>query len=185
MRGKWFAAIAGLAVACVAVSPAQGVVALDFVPQFTTIPNVGGTVDIDIVMDTYDTFPGQPVSILGWGIDLLYDNTKLMVTNVVIGPEWDPAFAPDGDGLAGLRFPNGISGQDILLATVTVQGLAPGVWTIASGNSYPQDLTEGFALDPTGFEQVVLEDFAAITVLPEPTALALLALGGLVVFRRR
>jgi len=108
-----------------------------------------------------------------------------MVTNVVIGPAWDPAFAPDGDGLAGLAFPDGVSGQDILLATVTVQGLAPGVWTMASGNSYPADLTEGFALDPTGFEQVVLEDFAAITVLPEPTALALLALGGLVVLRRR
>ena len=88
-------------------------------------------------------------------------------------------------GLAGLAFPDSVSGQDILLATVTVEGLAEGVWTIASGNSYPDDLTEGFALDPTGFEQVVLEDFAAVTVLPEPMALVLLALGGLVVLRRR
>ncbi|MBN1510615.1 MAG: hypothetical protein JXB13_01240, partial [Phycisphaerae bacterium] len=93
MRGKILTAVAVFAVTCLAATPAQGVVALDFVPQFTTIPGVGGTVDIDIVMDTYDTFPGQPVSIVGWGIDLLYDNTKLMVTNVVIGPEWDPAFA--------------------------------------------------------------------------------------------
>ncbi len=185
MKGKLFVAGAVLAVACLAVSPAKADVVLDFVPQFSTIPTVGGTVDIDIVMDTLGTPPAEPVSILGWGIDLLYDNTKLVVTNVQIGPLWDPAYAPDGDELAGLAFPDGISGQDVLLATVTVQGLAVGTWTMETGNSYPDDLTEGFALDPDGFEAVVVDGLATITVLPEPTALALLALGGLAVLRRR
>jgi hypothetical protein len=185
MKVKLFAAVAVLAVATLVASPARGEVALEFVPQAATIPTVGGTVDIDIVMDTVETVPGQPVAVVGWGIDLLYDNTKLMVTNVAIGPDWDPAFAPDGDELAGLAFPDPVSGQDILLATVTVEGLTPGVWDIVSGNSYPDDLTEGFALDPTGFEPLVTDGTAVITVLPEPGSLALLALGGLAFLRRR
>lgn len=101
----------------------------------------------------------------------------------VFGPEWVPAFAPDGDGLAGIAFPTGVSGNDILLATITFSGDAVGETDLFLSTT-PQDLTEGFGLDPTGFAEV---SFAPghVEVIPEPASVSLLVVCCLVVFTRK
>ncbi len=124
-----------------------------------------------------------PDPVLGFGLDLTFDGSILStVGDPMIGPLFQPVVAPDGDGLAGLAFPSSVSGSNILLATVMFNadnlgatGLVPGV---TDG-----DLTEGFALDPTGFAEASLHS-ARVTVVPEPMSAALLALGGLTLRRR-
>jgi hypothetical protein len=142
------------------------------------VVNLGDTFTIDIVAD-------MTSDIVGWGLDLtIADPSVAMRTaaDPVIGPDWDPAFAPDGDGLAGLAFPAGVSGNDILLATVEFQAMALGVTDLYLSIT-PGDLTEGFALYPTGFDDAVFTA-GQIRVIPEPAALALLGLGVLALRRR-
>lgn len=134
---------------------------------------------IDIVADM--TNP-----IVGWGLDLTIADPAVAVrtaTDPVIGPDWDPAFAPDLDGLAGLAFPDGVSGMGIVLATVEFQAVgAMGTSTNLVLSVTPGDLTEGFALYPSGFDGYEFS-LGTVNIVPEPAALVLLALGALI--RRR
>lgn len=142
------------------------------------VVNLGDTFTIDIVAD-------MTSDIVGWGLDASLSNPAIANftgTDPVIGPMWDPAFAPDGDGLAGLAFPAGVSGNDILLATIELTALAVGVTDITLSIT-PGDLTEGFALYPTGFDEAVFTA-GRIEVIPEPAALALLGLAVLALRRR-
>jgi hypothetical protein len=144
------------------------------------------------VTSTDELLPGEPLSlelradlsapVLGWGLDLQFDDTVLTQASApTIGPAWNAAFAPDGDDLAAAAFPTGISGTDILLATLDFEALAPGQ-TALTPSVTPGDLNEGFPLDPTGFDTVTFEP-ATVTVLPEPATIALLA--GVTVFMMR
>jgi hypothetical protein len=150
------------------------------VPQDSVI-GLGDTVMVDIYADISDP-------VLGWGLDLDAGNPAVAdkTGNLSIGGAWNPAAANDGDDLAGLvPFPPvGISGNGILLASVEFQGLSLGLTTLELGDDYPNDLSEGFALDPTGFADVTYTN-GSIRVVPEPAALGLLVLGGLVALRRR
>jgi len=168
-------------VLCTAVlllaSPALADTVFGYFNPAVKVANVGDIFTIDIVADM--TNP-----IVGWGLDLtvtdpMYANRT--ATDPVIGPDWDPAFAPDLDGLAGLAFPVGVSGPGILLATVEFQALALGTTNLVLSVT-PGDLTEGFALYPSGFDNYEFS-LGTINVVPEPAALALLALGALI--RRR
>lgn len=80
-----------------------------------------------------------------------------------VGPLFVALFAPDGDGLAGLADVGPVSGSDVLLATLQVAALAPGVAMVVAGFT-GGDLTEGFPLDPTGFEPDVQFVGAVVTV---------------------
>ena len=116
------------------------------------------------------------VNVVGWGLDLLVDAPGLFAqAPPSIGPLWFPAPSLDGDGLAGLAFPNSVSGEGVLLGTITFKGLAPGTASLVA--SYTEgDATEGLAIDPTGFATIEFQP-ASVTIVPEPAAGSLLALG--------
>lgn len=139
---------------------------------------LGSTFSVDIVADIVDP-------IVGWGLDLTFDSSLVsLVGTPTIGPDWFGAFAPDGDGLAAMAFPNSISGMNVLLATVTFSADAIGSTDLILGITQG-DLTEGFALDPNGFAPVTFQP-ATVEIIPAPAAFLLGAVGlGLVGGLRR
>ena len=126
-----------------------------------------------------------PQPLVGWGLDLTIQNPAVVSVHAApsIGPLWVSAYAPDGDGLAGLAFPSSVSGTGVVLATLSLSADAVGetdLWI----NVTPGDLSEGFALDPTGFDTFTVQ--AGHVKVPEPaTGLFLLAAGAVVAGRRR
>jgi hypothetical protein len=96
-------------------------------------------------------------------------------------PAWTAGSA-DGDGLGGVSFPAGLSGV-VTLATITLQGDAIGTTALDLAIT-AGDLTEGFALDPVGFDADVTLGSGVLNVVPEPASLSLLALAGLLIRRR-
>lgn len=173
--------IASVVVAGLAVAPSLAATVDVYLVPSNPVITVGQTVTIQIVADISDP-------VLGWGLDLdslspaIADKTG----NQSIGSAWQPVNSIDGDNLAGVvPIPLiGISGTGILLASVDFIGLSVGIAPLDLKDDYPNDLSEGFALDPTGFAMVTYND-GSITVVPEPAAIALIALGGLASLRRR
>ena len=138
---------------------------------------LGETFTVDIVADITD-------AILGWGLDLTIVDTAVVAINAnpSIGPLWDGTATPDGDGLVGLSFPGSVVGNDILLATLSFSAIGVGDTDLLASVS-GGDLTEGFALDPTGFAEITYEA-GHVTVTPEPATVILLGLGGLGILKR-
>jgi hypothetical protein len=135
---------------------------------------VGQPVTVDL-MASFD----EPV--MGWGLDLTIDEpTYASWSGTTLGGAWDPTTTIDGDGLAGLRFPDGISGET-LLATLTFEGLAEGVTALTLGSGPEED--EGILLASGELATNVQFTGATLTVVPEPAAVLLLA--GLIVLPRR
>jgi hypothetical protein len=122
--------------------------------------------------------------VMSWGLDLtVEDSAYADWTDTVIGDAWDdPGDTLDHDGLAGLRFDTGIGG-DVLLATVTFEGLLEGetVLTLSMG---PEE-DEGFVLEAGGLASNVQFVPGSLTVVPEPAGLTLLAIGALTIRLRR
>ena len=125
-----------------------------------------------------------PQPVVGWGLDLTIQNPAIVSVHAApsIGPPWASAYAPDGDGLAALAFPSSVSGTGVVLATISLSADAVGetdLWISVT----PGDLSEGFALDPTGFDTFTVEP--GHVKVPEPSTIALLGLAALgVAFRR-
>ncbi len=142
---------------------------------------LGGTATVSIYADIA---PENPVA--AWGLDLDVDDLTVAAPTdpPSIGPLWlSDGQAPDGDFLAGFAFPESISGEDVLLATIEFTGLSDGTTTISPGVT-PGDLTEGFVMEGGAFVDEV--SFVPGTIIvPEPTTLGLLALGGLMLLRHR
>ena len=139
---------------------------------------------VDIVADIDVETP-----IVGWGLDLIVDDPTIAAPtgnlDFTTGP-WDAAFASDGDGLAGLNFPDGVTGQCVLVSVEFQSFGNVGTTVIGLGDDNPTDLTEGFAIvpPPSGVFADVTYCCGSIYV-PEPAALTLLTLGGLALLRRR
>ena len=164
---------------------ALGNVTVRLVPSDLCV-GLGEVLSIDIVADL-------PDPVVAWGLDLTIEDEAVLspTGDPVIGPAWIAAYAPDADGLAGLAYPSSVSGNDILLATVTFSADALGETDLLLSDdnpppheSPPNDLTEGFGLDPTGFADVTYEP-GRVRVIPEPTTFSLLAFGGLFALRKR
>ena len=140
----------------------------------------GDVFDLNIVADI-----DEPV--LGWGLDLTIDDPSILSTigDPLIGSLWDGAFAPDGDGLAALGFPDSIMGNDLLLATVTLSADTLGETDLFLGAD-DNGLTEGFPLDNVGFAGTTFEP-GHVRVVPLPAAgvLVLVGLGVVTSVRRR
>ena len=138
--------------------------------------NVGETVAVDI-MASFET------PVVGWGIDMaIGEPTYADWVGTAIGLDWNASDTLDHDGLAGLRFDTGLTG-DVLLATVTFEGLAAGqtLLTLSGGD----DEDEGFLLEAGGLATNVQFSPATLTVIPEPGGLALLAFGTVATLLRR
>lgn len=174
-RWKLGAALLALGALTVATASAEVIVSFDPTPAVTT---PGGVTTVDIVAD-------MPDKILGWGLDLTLSNGLASVTGITIGPLWAASPGNDGDGLAGLHFPPpGVDGTGVLLATIELTaGASTGsvdlTLSVTSG-----DQSEGFALDPAGFDTYTL-NAGVLNIVPEPAALTLLLVGGLAALRRR
>lgn len=172
-RNRFLGAVSVLA--CLGTATAAADVIVSFSP-LTDTTTVGGSVAYEIRADL--TNP-----ILGWGLDLSLSNPAVAsVTGVAVGGSWTAA-SGDGDGLGGLAFPSGISGANILLATVTLEGDAIGSTDLLLSVT-PGDQTEGFALDPIGFDGNVTLGSGELNVVPEPASLMLIGLGALALRRR-
>jgi hypothetical protein len=154
---------ARIAVSCallVAVAAAKPTAALTIVrlEPSADVVAVGDTVLVDVLADLTEP-------IVAFGLDLDVAPAILAASpSPAVGPLWIGVAAPDGDGLAGLTMTSGILGTDVLLATVELTALAPGVATLL-GSTTPGDLTEGFGLSGTGFDTVQFE--AATIRVPE------------------
>src|SRR5690606_36759166 len=77
----------------------------------------GETFAVDLVADL-----AAPV--LGWGLDIDYDANVLSLESVSIADRWIATASADGDGLVGRTFPDPVSGDDVLLATLRFRALA-------------------------------------------------------------
>ncbi|RMF76643.1 MAG: PEP-CTERM sorting domain-containing protein [Planctomycetota bacterium] len=178
MIRRWKLGATLLALGALAIGQANANVIVSFDPN-PAVTTPGGVVNVNIVADMTD-------KILGWGLDLTLSNPGLAsITNVTVGPLWSGSPGNDGDGLAGLHFPPpGVIGNGILLATVELTaGASTGTSDLILSVT-PGDQSEGFALDPSGFDTFTLNT-GVLNVVPEPGALALLLLGGVAAFRRR
>ena len=159
-----------------AAAAASANVTVRFDPASVTI-NPGTIFSVAIVADI-------PQPVVGWGLDLNIQNPAVVSVAAApsIGPPWVSAYAPDGDGLAALAFPTSVSGTGVVLATLSLSADAVGetdLWI----NVTPGDLSEGFALDPTGFDTFTV--VPGHVKVPEPSTIALLGLAALgVAFRR-
>ena len=77
-------------------------IAVDITPTESQV-SVDETFDLVISADI-------ELGILGFGFDLLFDDALVDVASVEIAEPFAPLNAPDGDGLAGLAYPEIIAG---------------------------------------------------------------------------
>jgi len=171
MRIRWCTALLiGLL-----VSPALAGIVVSFNPP-TQPWGAGNNATVDIVANI-----PEAEAIIGWGLDLTLSGNPASLTGPpVIGPLFDAAFAPDGDGLAGLVPPPGtVFGAQVVLASLALHTANPYGTTYLDASYTPGDLFEGLMTE-NGFAQVT---FVQGVIKPEPASLALF--GVLLLLRRR
>ena len=161
-------------------SPVLGAVTVGF-DQTDYYVGYGETFDVDIVA-TFD------IEMAAWGLDFnIADDTVAWLDSFAIeDPPWDPVVSSlDGFLLGGLSFPTCVGVGTHTLATLTMTAgsdfdpleMSTDIWL-----SY-DDEDEGFLDCYDGLAEVYFE--GATIHVPEPAALALLALAGIALLRRR
>ena len=170
-------------------SSASADIAVTWDPAYCLVLGLPGEGQLSIYADVI-----QEEAIVGWGLDLYYNEAVATVSGIAYGPLWsevghDPTPQDLFDGvdynMAAITAepPEGTVGVwgHVLLATLTFQAVGLGQTQLVLGAHNPPDLNEGFAKDPPPLG--VFIPFTAtegcIEVIPEPATLALLGLGGL------
>ncbi len=174
--------IAVLVAALCAPVPTWADISVHF-DETATMVTVGETFALNIIADIPATEP-----IVGWGLDLTIDNGLIasLAGSPSIGADWMGVGGADGDGLTGIFNPilnpfGNVSGDGIVLATLTFTADQAGQTDLFLGTT-AGDLTEGFALDPTGFGDISFaSSHVTVVPIPAPGALPLAAFGLLVV----
>jgi hypothetical protein len=170
------------ALTCFNVMSANAII-LEFNPTDIEVP-LGTKFSVDLLATDVPVYN----AIIGWGLDLIYDNTQMSLDSLTIGSNWSQTTGGiDLDEFGGLLScdPSNILGDDILLATFDFQCLDVGFSTLDLAVT-TGDLTEGFSLLIGGFAEWSYTS-ANITQTPEPATLFLVGTGlaGLVAARRR
>lgn len=152
-------------------------VSVFFQPQDSSA-EVGAPFSVDLLANI-------PDPVLGWGLDVTFNTSVISLTGVTVASQWSPAAAADGDGLAGLAFPLPVSGDNVLLATLSFDALTQGATTLEASATVG-DLTEGFPLASGGFAEVIYTP-GSVEVVPLPAAVWLFGSGllGLIGVARR
>jgi hypothetical protein len=132
---------------------------------------------------TVSAYADIPAPIVGWGLDMSWDNGAAIVGSPVIGSAWTQAPSGDGDKLAALAFPSAISGSNILLFSSVFSGNKLGTINF-SLSATPGDLTEGFPLQFGGFANFTTAP-VSVEVIPEPATMFLFGLGGMLLRKRK
>lgn len=114
--------------------------------------------------------------VIGWGLDLLLDETVFALRSVTLGNIWLGFPTPDLDGLGGLSF-SGIHGRT-LLAVLQLEAVGVGSSLLSIGTT-SGDFTEGFALRSPGKFANYDVNTSRITVaeVSAPLSLPLFGLG--------
>ena len=170
------------AVCCMALlglfmSPALADVVVSFDPDYKLAWAPGDTTTLDIYAEIPED---EGVIAFGFDIDIL-SGTSATFASFDLAAPWDPIGDGD-DGIAGVLFPPDVATGTVLLGTATFNLVELGITEVGMSDDYPDDLLEGFWYEGMGVANVVY-NMGVIEVVPEPAALALLALGALI--RRR
>lgn len=181
LRNRLLTLPAAIAAAAVVSSASAAMVDVTFSPAAQSVDISAGTTTVDVIATISDGG-----GVIGWGLDLSLTGSSVSLTDVAINEGvFDGVIAGDGDDLAALVPIGSLADGVYTLATLTFSLDALGLTTLDA--SYTEsDPTEGFPLDlgaGGGFAPATFSP-GTITVTPEPSALALLALGALVLRRR-
>jgi hypothetical protein len=182
--------IATLMIAAVALSGGSAMAATIGITLVPDAPeyNVGDTVTVDVLATTEET-------LVGYGFDfLLSDDIVLEYDEFGAGAPFTDVPSLDGDGVAGLSFVGGASGEGLLIGVATFAATGSGEVVVNIGVT-EGDLSEGFGtngegafldydFDPTTITVLSASGPGGGPVIPEPATIAMLA-GGLLLLRRR
>jgi len=172
----------GLLLVSTFASDASALAVVTFSPQSQSVAQ-GANFQVAVYADF--SVPAGATGLIGFGLDLGYDASRITLTAPPqIGPGFTAFTGPDGDGFGGIAAST-LGAGTWLLATLGFHADTPGTSPL-SVSVTAGDLTEGFALDPTGFDGFQSVD-GQVTVVPEPGSFALLgaALAALAFARRR
>ena len=193
MQARAYLAAATILV-CVCAAQAENVnvtVSLD-----NTTINVAGTTTLHVYGQTASGTAGD--GIVSWDVDLTVGNTTVagLGLPVTLGSSWDHIGGQSSTGtwssptldaiydLAGSGTERGV-GSPVELFSATISGLALGTSTLTIQADYfiGADFTTVVGLnDDAG---VYTSASTTLTVVPEPVSVSLLALGAMVLVRRR
>ena len=154
-----------------AAADASALVVVRFSPQ-SQVVSQGASFQVDVYADF--TAPEGSTGLIGFGLDLGYDASRITLSAPLqIGPGFTGFDGPDGDQLGGIAA-NTLTSGTLLLATLSFTADLPGASVLSVGVT-AGDLTEGFELDPTGFDSFEVVQ-GSVTVVPEPASALLLGL---------